>query len=63
MMNEELERSLLEAESRVYLSQLMDLGGKPPAPEVVEKLSMDDLRQLHRSLRDTVRSLGGAKGG
>jgi hypothetical protein len=66
-MNEALERSLLESEVQVFIAQIQDLGGgikdtSPKQDGTLDHLSIPDLRQLHRSLRDTIRTLGGAKG-
>jgi hypothetical protein len=61
-MDEAVAKSLLKGEIDVFLSEIrnrgvlknFDLGD-------LEKATSDELQVIHRSLRDTLRSLGGSK--
>lgn len=67
-MQDAVERSLIESEVTVFMNQLRELGAgvkdtSPKQDGSLDHLSLPDLRQMHRMLRDTIRTLGGAKPG
>lgn len=68
-MNEQIERTILETEYRSFVATIRQSGGaglpdtSPKQDGTLDHLSIHDLREIVRELRDLVRSSGGMKGG
>jgi hypothetical protein len=62
-MDDTMAKSLLIMEATTFMSELRERGHFNTAitSEAMEKMPLDDLRAIHRSLRDTLRTLGGSK--
>jgi hypothetical protein len=61
-MDDNMAKNLLLMEIHAFITEMRNRGETNAlTSQDLDKMSIDDLRTVHRSLRDTLRSLGGSK--